>query len=51
MPRSLLARRADLLQFFGHFHGGIVTALADQAAGFAVTSTLPKGRIGVSAGV
>jgi uncharacterized protein (TIGR00369 family) len=43
-----LARRADLLQFFGHFHGGVITALADQAAGIAVTSGLPRGRIGVT---
>ncbi len=27
-----LARRDDLLQFFGHFHGGIITALTDHAA-------------------
>jgi uncharacterized protein (TIGR00369 family) len=43
-----LARRPDLVQFFGHFHGGVITALADQAAGIAVTSSLPKGRIGVT---
>ena len=43
-----LPRREDLLQFFGHFHGGVVTALADQAAGIAVTSGLPSGRIGVT---
>jgi uncharacterized protein (TIGR00369 family) len=43
-----LPRRDDLLQFFGHFHGGVITALADQAAGVAVTSGLPKGRIGVT---
>jgi uncharacterized protein (TIGR00369 family) len=43
-----LARRLDLLQFFGHFHGGVITALADQAAGIAVTSGLPRGRIGVT---
>ena len=43
-----LARRDDLLQFFSHFHGGVITALADQAAGIAVTSGLPKGRIGVT---
>jgi uncharacterized protein (TIGR00369 family) len=43
-----LPRRDDLLQFFGHFHGGVITALADQAAGVAVTSALPKGRIGVT---
>jgi uncharacterized protein (TIGR00369 family) len=43
-----LARRPDLVQFFGHFHGGVITALADQAAGIAVTSGLTKGRIGVT---
>jgi uncharacterized protein (TIGR00369 family) len=43
-----LARREDLVQFFGHFRGGVITALADQAAGIAVTSGLPKGRIGVT---
>jgi uncharacterized protein (TIGR00369 family) len=43
-----LARRPDLVQFFGHFHGGVITALADQAAGIAVTSSLPAGRIGVT---
>jgi uncharacterized protein (TIGR00369 family) len=43
-----LARRDDLLQFFGHFHGGVITALADQAAGIAVTSGLPRGKIGVT---
>jgi uncharacterized protein (TIGR00369 family) len=43
-----LSRREDLLQFMGHFHGGVITALADQAAGIAVTSSLPAGRIGVT---
>jgi uncharacterized protein (TIGR00369 family) len=43
-----LPHRPDLLQFFGHFHGGVITALADQAAGIAVTSGLPAGRIGVT---
>lgn len=43
-----LTRRDDLVQFFGHFHGGVITALADQAAGIAVTSGLPKGKIGVT---
>jgi len=43
-----LAKRNDLVQFFGHFHGGVITALADQAAGVAVTTGLPKGRIGVT---
>jgi uncharacterized protein (TIGR00369 family) len=43
-----LARRDDLLQFSGHFHGGVIAALADQAAGIAVTSKLPEGKIGVT---
>jgi uncharacterized protein (TIGR00369 family) len=43
-----LARRDDLVQFCGHFHGGVITALADHAAGIAVTSGLPRGRIGVT---
>jgi len=43
-----LTRRDDLVQFFGHFHGGVITALADQAAGIAVTSGLQKGKIGVT---
>ena len=43
-----LTRRDDLVQFFGHFHGGVITALADHAAGIAITSGLPKGRIGVT---
>jgi uncharacterized protein (TIGR00369 family) len=43
-----LPRRPDLVQFFGHFHGGVITALADQAAGIAITSGLPAGRIGVT---
>ena len=43
-----LPRRPDLLQFFGHFHGGVIAALADQAAGIAVTSSLPSGKIGVT---
>ena len=44
----VLPRRPDLLQFFGHFHGGVIAALADQAAGMAVTSSLPSGKIGVT---
>jgi uncharacterized protein (TIGR00369 family) len=43
-----LPRKPELLQFMGHFHGGVITALADQAAGIAVTSGLPVGRIGVT---
>ena len=29
-------------------HGGVITALAEQAAGIAITSGLPRGRIGVT---
>jgi uncharacterized protein (TIGR00369 family) len=43
-----LTRRDDLLQFFGHFFGGVITSLADHAAGIAITSALPKGKIGVT---
>ena len=31
-----LTQRDDLVQFFGHFHGGVITALADQAAGIEI---------------
>jgi uncharacterized protein (TIGR00369 family) len=41
-------RRPDLLQFTGYFHGGVIAALADHAAGGAVTSALPAGRIAVT---
>jgi uncharacterized protein (TIGR00369 family) len=43
-----LSRRPELMQFFGHFHGGVITGLADQAAGAAVTTALPEGRIAVT---
>lgn len=43
-----VSRKDELLQFAGHFHGGVIAALLDQAAGIAVTSMLPKGRIGIS---
>ena len=43
-----LARKPELTQFFGHFHGGVITALADQAAGAAVTTALPEGKIAVT---
>jgi len=38
-----LPRRPDLLQFFGHLHGDVITAPADQAAGIAVTSGVASG--------
>ncbi|MBR0830582.1 PaaI family thioesterase [Bradyrhizobium manausense] len=43
-----LAKKPELTQFFGHFHGGVITGLADQAAGAAVSTALPKGRIAVT---
>jgi uncharacterized protein (TIGR00369 family) len=43
-----LSRRPELTQFFGHFHGGVIAGLADQAAGAAVSTALPKGRIAVT---
>jgi uncharacterized protein (TIGR00369 family) len=43
-----LARRPELMQFFGNFHGGVITALADQAAGAAITSVLPEGKVAVT---
>ncbi len=43
-----LVKRPDLLQFGGHFHGGVIAALADQAAGAAITTMLPEGKIGVT---
>ena len=39
-----VGRRDDLLQFKGYFHGGVISGLADLAAGGAVTTTLPPGR-------
>jgi uncharacterized protein (TIGR00369 family) len=43
-----LSKRPELVQFFGHFHGGVIAGLADHAAGAAVTTALPKGRIAVT---
>ena len=43
-----LAKRPELTQFFGHFHGGVIAGLADQAAGAAVSTALPEGRIAVT---
>jgi uncharacterized protein (TIGR00369 family) len=44
-----LVPREDLLQFTGALHGGVVSALADHAAGGAATTLLPKGQIAVTA--
>lgn len=41
-------RRPDLVQFNGYFHGGVIAALADHAAGGAVTTALPDGKIAVT---
>ena len=43
-----LAKREDLCQFFGHFHGGVIAALADHAAGACATSSMPEGKIAVT---
>jgi uncharacterized protein (TIGR00369 family) len=43
-----LARKPELLQFNGYFHGGVVSGLADHAAGAAATTALPAGKIAVT---
>lgn len=43
-----LKQRPDLLQFSGFFHGGVISGLADHAAGGAVTTALPSGKIAVT---
>jgi len=43
-----LARKLELLQFNGFFHGGVVSGLADHAAGAAATTALPQGKIAVT---
>src|SRR3954466_3690568 len=43
-----LAKRPELTQFFGHFHGGVITALADHAAGACATSAMPDGKLAVT---
>jgi uncharacterized protein (TIGR00369 family) len=43
-----LKKRPDLAQFFGHFHGGVITALADHAAGAAATTAMPEGKLAVT---
>lgn len=43
-----LDKRPELLQFNGFFHGGVISGLADHAAGGAVTTALPPGRIAVT---
>ncbi len=43
-----LAKKPELLQFNGYFHGGAVAGLADHAAGAAATTALPAGKIAVT---
>lgn len=43
-----LARRPDLLQFNGFFHGGVIAGLADHAAGGAATTIMPPGKIAIT---
>lgn len=43
-----VARKPELLQFNGFFHGGVVSGLADHAAGGAVSTALPAGKIAVT---
>ena len=43
-----LAKRPELTQFFGHFHGGVISALADHAAGACATSSMPDGKLAVT---
>ena len=43
-----LARKPELLQFNNFFHGGVVSGLADHAAGAAATTALPVGKIAVT---
>jgi uncharacterized protein (TIGR00369 family) len=43
-----LQRKPELLQFSGFFHGGVISGLADHAAGGAVTTALPAGKIAVT---
>ena len=38
-----LPYRADLTQQHGYLHGGIVTTIADSAAGYAAYSLMPEG--------
>ena len=38
-----LPSRADLTQQHGYVHGGIVTTIADSAAGYAAYSLMPEG--------
>lgn len=43
-----LAGKPELLQFNGHFHCGVISGLADHAAGAAATTALPAGKIAIT---
>ncbi len=43
-----LAKKPELLQFSGFFHGGVIAGLADHCAGAAATTTLASGKIAVT---
>jgi uncharacterized protein (TIGR00369 family) len=43
-----LKKKPELTQFFGHFHGGVITALADHAAGACATTSMPDGKLAVT---
>lgn len=43
-----IKKKPNLLQFNGFFHGGVIAGLADHAAGGAVTTALPQGKIAVT---
>lgn len=43
-----LAKKPELLQFNGYFHGGVVSGLADHAAGAAATTALASGKIAIT---
>jgi uncharacterized protein (TIGR00369 family) len=43
-----LAKKPELLQFSGFFHGGVLAGLADHCAGAAATTTLAPGKIAVT---
>lgn len=43
-----LDRKPELLQFNDFFHGGVISGLADHAAGSAATTSFPPGKIAVT---
>src|ERR1700754_1157906 len=45
---TALRKRPELTQFFGHFHGGVIAALADHSAGAFATSSMPDGKLAIT---